>query len=493
MGSLFQRGDRWFLSFKDAAGKWRQASAETTDKDEAARLLREVEDKIAAQRLVGSTGANTLAQYADRWVDRRREIFEADGKQFRSWKGDRGWLKNHVLPKIGGMRLDEIRPRHLKAFFLALRTGTAGLAPHSIRNVYGVLCSLFRDAAVDGLITSSPCILTDAELGKDGCVDPIAQAEDRYTRSAVESMIWSPALSSDERIFAALGTFAGLRLGGIAGLCWRDYQDAEPLWRLVGRFAYDGKPTKTDRPSVVPIHPALKLLLDEWKEHGWRAMFGREPTDTDPIVPRAPRKAARPSGIGSAHSEKTGGDLMDRVLEKLSIAKPAKKTHALRSTHITLLEEDGANVFYVQKWTHPGGRQKDAFDVYRRGNWDAMCREMIKLSLLDPFGGGQKGEQNQLVNSGGGGSRNRVSSQPIPAGTTGFDSLPIAAMSPAGTPEHGAPKALWRSPIGFVQPVEEINADPISSVLQRAIEQWRERRDVRRLRRELARLLAGLD
>src|SRR5207253_2394951 len=109
-------------------------------------------------------------------------------------------------------------PRHLADFVHRLRT-VGELSPHTIANVYGLLVSMFRSAAVAGLIESSPCILTRAELGSD---DSDTDGAGRYSREHFELMIGSPKLPEHARVFAALGGLAGLRLGAIAGLRWGD-------------------------------------------------------------------------------------------------------------------------------------------------------------------------------------------------------------------------------------------------------------------------------
>ncbi len=103
------------------------------------------------------------------------------------------------------------------------------------------------------------------------------------------------------RVLAAFGGLAGLRLGAIAGLRWGDLDTtATPLWRLTSSRAYDGKPTKIGKASVVPVHPVLAEMLATWR-HGWGQMFGRAPAADDPIVPRAPGKWR--DAPGTAHRE----------------------------------------------------------------------------------------------------------------------------------------------------------------------------------------------
>jgi integrase len=114
----------------------------------------------------------------------------------------------------------------------------------------------------------------------------------RYTREQFELMIGSEELPEHAHLFAALGGLAGFRLGAIAGLRWGDLDTtAAPLWRLTSSRTYEGRPTKSQRPSAAPVHPVLASMLTTGR-HGWGRMFGRAPTADDPIVPRTARSRA---------------------------------------------------------------------------------------------------------------------------------------------------------------------------------------------------------
>jgi len=76
----------------------------------------------------------------------------------RSIADDESRMKRHILPELGDLDLGEVQSRHVRAFVFKLRTKTLGkgekLAPRTIRNVYGLLSTMFRDAVAEGLIAS---------------------------------------------------------------------------------------------------------------------------------------------------------------------------------------------------------------------------------------------------------------------------------------------------------------------------------------------------
>lgn len=395
MASIYARGNVLWCRVKDEAGDWvrKPTPYRTGDERNAQRYADAAQKAVDERRADGATaGPMTVNDYAEQWLTIRREMYEATraryeatgaGKvQYRDHATDRGRMRKHVLPHLGPMRIADVRPKHLAMWVHKLRTTTT-LAPHTVRNVYGLVGAMFRDAAVAGHVEHDPAILTKTQLGED---EGSANGAGRYTREHFALMIGSADLPEHSRVFAALGGLAGLRLGAIAGLRWGDLDTtAAPLWRLTSSRTYDGKPTKTGKASRVPVHPVLADMLSTWR-HGWGQMFGRAPTADDPIVPRAPGKWR--DAPGSPHTKKTGGDLMDSILSTLAIPAAPMKAHALRSTFISMALEDGADDRLIERITHTPGKGRRAFDRYDRADyWPQLCAEVSKLAITPSAGG----------------------------------------------------------------------------------------------------------
>jgi integrase len=286
MGSVYPRRKKLWIRFKGPDG-WTQQKTpyHVGEENKARKVLLDVEARIAAGAEfdpTNSSGPITVAAYARKWLEERRR-FVADSKN------DEARLKYHVLPTIGAMRLDEVRPRHLVDMFRALREANK-LAPKSILNVYSTVKALFRDAKIADLLTGdAPTILTKYQLGEAVDKDPEWRVTARYSRDELEILISDPRLPIDRRVFYALEGIAGLRLGEAAGLRWRHYDPSlKPLGRLLIATSYDKGRTKTKQPRRMPVHPTLAAILAEWKLSGWPAMMGRQPTPDDLIVPRPP-------------------------------------------------------------------------------------------------------------------------------------------------------------------------------------------------------------
>ncbi len=426
MASVYARGNVLWCRLKSEAGQWvrKPTPFRTGDERSAQRYAAAAQAAIDERRGEGATtGPITVDAFADLWLKTRREKFEATWKayqkngtvrvQHRDHANDAGQVRKHVLPYLGTRKLAEVQPKHLADWIHKLRTTTT-LSSHSVRNVYGLASAMFRAAAVAGHVEATPAILEKAELGED---EGSAEGAGRYTREQFELIIGADQLPEHARVFAALGGLAGLRLGAIAGLRWGDLDvTATPLWRLTSSSTYNGRPTKTGVASIIPVHPVLAAMLASWR-HGWGQMFGRPPTAADPIVPRAPGKGR--DAPGTAHTKKTGGDLMDRILAKLEIPPAPMKAHALRSTFISLALEDGADRELIKRITHPPTKKgNDAFDRYDRANyWPRLCPEIMKLSI-SPKPGGRVIMLGTPRGTGGGESSDGAMLRTTGAGTT---------------------------------------------------------------------------
>lgn len=160
---------------------------------QAREALRQLEDRIAANVEFSEPekGPVTVARFVQCWLEQRQGLV-AD------WKTDESRLRHHVLPHLGEMALEDVRPRHLVDLFRKLRVqGT--VAPKTLHNIYGVLKALFRDAHLVDLVTTSPCILTEHQLGENVDKDPAWRTTAVYTRDELEALIADPRIPPDRR------------------------------------------------------------------------------------------------------------------------------------------------------------------------------------------------------------------------------------------------------------------------------------------------------
>jgi integrase len=253
MGSLYLKGKKLWARYKNERGEWAGAPTPYRPGEEtkAQRFLSELEATVPAkveaksQMDLAPGEPITVARYADRWMAGRRKIGLATADD------DASRLRLHALPIIGTLKLEEVRPRHVRDLVLQLRAA-AQLAPRSIRHVYATLATMFRTAVADELILATPCVLPRGFLPKSIDADPSFRANAIFTREEVEGLISDPRILQDRRVLHALKGLAGLRHGEAARLRWRNYDSTlDPLGAL------DLERTKTQVPRRVPVHPNM--------------------------------------------------------------------------------------------------------------------------------------------------------------------------------------------------------------------------------------------
>ncbi len=381
MGSVFPRGAKLWIKYKDATGAWVPApTGLDVGQEKAARaLLAKIEATVSKGEPV-DLGPTTVASYATKWLKERKQ------RGIASAVDDESRFNCHIAPRFGASRLEDVRPHQVRDFVRAMKAD-GKLAARTIRNVYAVLHRLFADALVDEVIATNPCVLKRHDLPKLVDKDPSFRRNAVFTRNEVELIVSDKRVPFDRRALYAIMFLGGLRFGEAAALRWRDYEvDAEPLGRLNVAASYSTrlkreKTTKTERSRRVPVHPALAKLLAEWKLSGWHAQFGRHATADDLIVPSRIGSGKTTNAtehlFGKNRNASTGKAAFDGDLERLDLR--GRRQHDARRTFISLCLDDGARRDRLEWVTH--GRRGDIVGMYDEPQWAALCEEVAKLKI----------------------------------------------------------------------------------------------------------------
>lgn len=325
-------------------------------------------DRLLRPAPVPPVVAPTVTEYANRWLDKRTNV-NADC--------DRTRLERHALPHIGSMRMDEVKPRHLRDLVLALREARK-LAPATIRQVSGLLHTMFKSAVIEEVIASNPVVFERGILPKKVDKDPTWRVEAIYTREEIEMLISDERILPDRRVLYGLKMLAALRHSEAARLTWSQYdQVAKPLG------AINLGVTKSGVPRRMPVHPTLAKLLATWKLSGWSTIYGRKPTADDLIVPTRNMTDANPGGTAREAAESQKQLIADLGL--LGLRTKAGKTvnrrgHDMRRTFITLARTDGATKD-ILRWVTHGPTAGEMMDLYSSFDWSALCAEVSKLKI----------------------------------------------------------------------------------------------------------------
>ena len=366
MGSVYRRGDRLWIVYRDAHGRrqWRSTGLRVGQEREAERVLAAIEAAIEAGSAIGLDPETvTLRQWAAEWIQRRR------ARGVRTAGDEEARLRDHVLPVLGDERLADLRPRQIRALVHRLRRGP--LAPRTVRHIYGALRACLTEAVVEDLIPSSPCVLLPGDLPPVQDADPTWRSSAVFARDELEMLISDERVPPDRRVVYALLGLAGLRWGEMAALRWRDYDPGlRPLGRLTVATSYSTRRkamggTKTDSVRLIPVHPTLARILDAH----------RAGTHPDDLI--------CPSREGTPRSVNIGLRSLHRDLAALGL-RP-RRAHDLRRTFVSLARGAGAPKDLVAMITHTP-RGADVIDGYTTLEWEALCGvvQAIRVELLAP-------------------------------------------------------------------------------------------------------------
>jgi integrase len=314
-------------------------------------------------------GGLTVEAYGTQWMQRRQHLASA--------RTEAAQLRLHVFPVIGHLGIVGVRPRHVRELIDQLRHKVSSspkchggaLSPRTVRHVFAVLRLMFKGAVIDEHIATSPIVVERGVLPKNVDKDPAWRSTAIFTRDELIAVISDPRIALYRRVFNALEGVAGLRHGEAAGLRWADYDPTcEPLGKLRVSRSGERAATKTHLAREIPVHPALRTILDEWWRSGWAAKYARPPTASDLIVPTKSHQVRKAPGTLKAFRSD---------LERLGL-RP-RRNHDLRRTFITLAQVDGASRDVLRPMTHPG--EQDVVGLYTTLPWPVRCAAIAKLRI----------------------------------------------------------------------------------------------------------------
>ncbi|MGN6108753.1 MAG: tyrosine-type recombinase/integrase, partial [Kofleriaceae bacterium] len=387
----YARGRKIWFRYQDESGGWVNKSSKfTVDQAEAAgryikALLRGIELKVSG---VLVTPTMTLREYVEQWIKDREQ------RDVASIVDERNRLRRYVLPRLGALQLEEVRPRHVRDLIRHLKvtkrkgkdgTEKAPLAPRTIHHIYNDLHNVFETAIVDEvLVTANPVRVKQNEMPAKVDADPEWRGLATYTTREVETLITSVLIPVIRRVSYALKSVAGLRHGEAAALCVRHLDfDAVPLGRIRVVQAFSTrhskiKSTKTEVTRDVPMHPVLQKILKAWLEDHWPRVYGRRPTPDDFVIPTLTFRCISSKDANDAFKL----DLRAHGLRVPAGSRRARGGHDLRSWYETNCIEDGADSLLLRRTTH--AKPKDVSGGYERFSWKSLCREVAKLQLNVP-------------------------------------------------------------------------------------------------------------
>ena len=246
------RRDGLYIAGAMVDGRWTMKTLEAETLTEA----RQARESWLAGLREGRIATPDRATFADVFAEHQ----DARTLSARTQKHERHLVDRH-LETLKACRVQDVTATELARLLRELR---GKYSPWTCVAVYRLLAGTFALAVRRGIVTRSP-------------VEGLAPSERPKQRNAKRVRVLEPAAidtlvragtTKRWRVAIGLAGYAGLRLGELRGLRWQDIDLKANLVHVERSLLPDGtaKPPKTEAGKrVVPLLPALRRLLVEWK------------------------------------------------------------------------------------------------------------------------------------------------------------------------------------------------------------------------------------
>ena len=251
----------------------------------------------------------------------------------------------YIAPELLTMNLTEITPLYLsREWTRLLKSGghirksktPRPMKPKTVRNIAGMVSSVYSRAIKWGLTTTNPVTHSDLpKVRKRIGMSLLPSEQDRLAQLATGP--WCLP------VFLDTAAATGARRGEVLALRWSDINGMTVLIDRSLCQTRDGlifKDTKTEEPRKVELPPSMLVCLDahRLRQDEFRRQFGPDyRTDLDLIFAKPDGSPLMPNSISSTVS---------RLCRRLGLPKGAS-LHVLRHSHASLLLADGVDLATV--------------------------------------------------------------------------------------------------------------------------------------------------
>lgn len=359
MASIQKRGkNSWLLVVETGYVKgMRQKRTKTIHVEDPAllktkkRLQEHLELELAKFKIEVESGEYIapekmkLKDFVEEWFQK----FATKKLGLKTRKEQYGLMKNHIIPSIGDMRLDSIKPIHIVNFLYQLEQSgsrldgkSGGLADSSIYQVDKALRSLFARAKEWKLIKDNPM----AELSRP----KVARKEMNYLdeEGAYRLLNALTKIKPHWRLFFITALIGGLRRGEIVALEWKhinfeeNYIDVEqsiPLFE-------NGQPVIKETKTGV----TRKVSMPEWFMNemcDFKKEWEREKEDAGDYWEGGNYEFVFQNGLGLPYYPSTATQQWIKFRDDFKFE--GLRLHDMRHTMVAILIEEGVNLKAIQK------------------------------------------------------------------------------------------------------------------------------------------------
>lgn len=295
------------------------------------------------------------------WMAEWLEIFCTNSVKPLTLESYQRINKNHIEPRLGAIRLQELRGTHVQRMINDLTE--QGLSPKTIRNIITVLHKALSVAMKQGLVLNNACDMISTPKTTKPQIKPLSDAEIPLFLAACDDSPFGNAY--------ALCLFAGLREGECLGLSWDavDFENgritvAQQLQKGKGRGSvYYIAPTKNSQIRVIAPPPIAFDYLRAERTKQMERQLAAGPLWNNPW------NLVFTDETGEHYKIATFYNRFKAMVTR--IGRPDARPHDLRHTAATVAIASGADIKSVQ---HLLGHATASFtlDVYAHASEKMM-------------------------------------------------------------------------------------------------------------------------
>ena len=355
MGSVFKRGEVWWMKFKSAGGEWSAVGTRAQTKAEAKALLVEVERHSERQRL----GLEPRTLNPDRWTvgDLLRWWLDEYSSHHAAHGRNLSTVRKHLLGSaLAGKKLEHVASADIEEL---LQAKHGDLGPGTINHLRRYLVRAFNKARKrDKWRGTNPAEAVDTRKVPETVVTILAPEQ---------VFPFFKVLRVEDRPLLATAILSGLRKGELCGLQKSDVDLGRRL--LTVRRSYERPFPKSAQQRVVRVPEELVPFLEfavatsrsEWlfprEDGGMRPPTWKPEKVLQPALKRAGivdgyTHVCRRKGCGH-QEEHPDPDLRHCPVHGMKLWPKARvrhiRFHDLRHTYGSVLLMLGANLVSVQR------------------------------------------------------------------------------------------------------------------------------------------------
>ncbi len=314
--------------------KWKQIRRRGFEtKRQAAETMTKLQAEVLEDEFI-DLASLTYGSYMEQWFEERKNHLQKS-----TFETQYIYFKNHIKPRLGHFRIQEINPLHIQKFINDL-VRENDYSEHTIHLVYRIVSASFKKAKIIKLVKDNPAL---------GVTLPKIRKKEMKLWSLEEVNHFISEAKKVKRITRChigflITILTGIRQGEVLALRWKDIDlDKQIIYirQTLTQAARIKNGAKNDS-SIRSIHISDSLIT-ELKTHRKRILeeklqHGQAYDDFDlvictrtgkPIIPRNFRKE------------------FYNLSEKINM--PKIRFHDLRHTHATILIQQNVNVKLISE------------------------------------------------------------------------------------------------------------------------------------------------